>query len=332
MANFTSPPDLSPGLATPRTPPTLLTLPLEIRIRIYEYVFGEAELRVIGLSGVLADGTRAGVSYHNANRSALRVSKQIRIEARPGILTRTVIVIQDGRNSRLKHGWPARTAGQSASASAALMGWMPPSQVEACTKPTIVRLRISKTGISRYDWQWFTLNHFSSLQVLEIKRDGGSHSRKFHPDEGGLDDPPALEKAAACKDKNVFQWAEERVYGSIGGRENLGATLKIPPSVDLIRTSTMVHTMSGKPDSESNFVGVGLKNNSVSFDTPMAYSVGSLSSRSRYSTNLSTRSRPLEESEMMWIGRTGSMPCWRTNSINSSGREQRSRGKHLDPI
>ena len=243
--------------ATPRTPPTLLTLPLETRIRIHEYVFAEAELRVIGLCGVLVDGVRAGVSYHNANRAMLLVSKQIRIEAKPVLLTQTVIIIQDGWRWMNKHRQGAKTAGPSASLPPALMNWVPPGQHEAYSKTKTVQLRIS-TGFAK-----FTLRWFSNLRVLEIKLESHSCSLAVYPGKDGPDDPPHLEKIAAELGRTMFQWAEEMVYGSAGGRKKLIERLKVPPSVEL-RTSIMKHTLrvAYRSDLEVRFVGVGLKKQS----------------------------------------------------------------------
>ena len=286
---------------------TLLTLPLEIRTRIYEHVFGEAELNVIGSAGVMIEGTRPGVSSGNAYRSTLLVSKQFRNEARPILLKQTVVLIQDSRKSKLKQVWPVAVAPrQIGFISASLIGWMPWGQVEAYSKAATVQLRISTLGKHAYDWRWFSLKHFRNLRTLRIEWDDGYVS--FSQDDGGHEDPPDLEKIAAHKGTIVFQWAKDRLSGCIGSPERIAEVLDLPPDVQ-IRTRIMCQTMSGKPRADVKLVGVSLRSRCLFRSKVLTLcSIASLMSRSRRSRSLSTRSYHIELSEKaIWDGHTGSI-------------------------
>jgi hypothetical protein len=140
------------NLESNQSPYTLLTLPLEIRKKIYEYVFGETELMVEGLAGPWAEGDRPGVVYEKANRFVTVVCKQMREEAVPFFLATTLIVVRD--NPKVK-----------------AVRHFPQPQFNTFAKPTRVKLRF---GLVPHNpkpcsgLRWPSLESFTNLNTLLI--------------------------------------------------------------------------------------------------------------------------------------------------------------------
>ena len=130
---------------------TLVSLPLEIKTRIYEFVFGEARLEIRtdrpSPAGRRPDIYHPSVVYHNGNRAVTQVSKQVRQEARPIFLARTVIVIRSG----------------------AAMQYLEQSitQPEIFTKARTVELKMGTGSNNSRTWPWFA--GCSNLRTLCIE-------------------------------------------------------------------------------------------------------------------------------------------------------------------
>ena len=93
MANSSSRQGDPPKSRHPSAPRALLNLPQEIKNTVYKYVFDDAQL-VIAIGWTKTRSVTASATYHLANRSATMVSKQMRKEALPVLLPKTLIIIQ----------------------------------------------------------------------------------------------------------------------------------------------------------------------------------------------------------------------------------------------
>ena len=220
------------NITAPQPAQAFLSLPLEIRIKVYEYVFGEAELEVAGLAGPWSNGKEPSVTYENANRSATVVCKQMREEARPVLLRQTVVILFDPFRT---HPRRTPTPRRAATLPWSQLRWLPKpeAQGEAYSRASMVVLKLTVRPMKRqkHEWQLLSLKPFENLQRLDIEM--YIEPRSIDEDSLQQMDPIDLKSVAAYYGRDPFQWVEEETFGRIGGRAKLAGLLDIAETVKI---------------------------------------------------------------------------------------------------
>ena len=187
---------------------TLLDLPLEIKTKIYEYAFEQAQLEI---KSTTEPGVGSRATYCHGSRAVTMVSKQVRWEAQPVFIARTPVLIRDlrGLTNFLSKGgsqWASVIAGVSA--------------LELRLVPQSERWLKLRRGPS--------LECFLGLRFLLIEWTSKPQIvRKITFDQ----EPPRLQVEAARRGDTIVGMAEKMMVGGLGELNTIVATLKVPEHV-----------------------------------------------------------------------------------------------------
>ena len=234
MATNTANADETPSSMTTAPPLTLLGLPLEVRTKIFEYLFDEARLEIVMVghgeieNGLYVENNHTRAGYVRASRSATLVSKQIREEARPIYLAQTLILI-------------------CSAIALYLIQESTPHIEEVLNLAHEAKLR-QGMGI-RNTLEWPKFDSFKSLETLFLDV---YKSIQILP--RARDNPPELERFAGKTTAEIVDLAESLVYGGPGVLGKFNELCRVPEEVE-VRTRVMFFS-AAKIDAE--FMGVRL--------------------------------------------------------------------------